>query len=261
MNRTCEVCGSEFKRRNARQRFCSTACRDASMQKRESLTCEHCGKQFSLPPWEVARGRGKYCGQVCFHAAQEGTVRLSIRKRETRTCVVCGKPFEVGGRAKHRSQETCSAACGNLTRYRRGASALALQPTDAAYLAGIIDGEGSIMVLSKRDTCIIKISVANTFVGLIEWLTEVTGIGSVVMTARASEKHKTGYHWQCYSEAAESLLKQILPYLRIKRAQAELALSVQERLRDARQKAERAWQQEAIATMQALNRRGPKGEE
>jgi hypothetical protein len=215
--------------------------------------CETCGNQFT--PDKPGR---KYCRRSCYTKAQTGAVRLSIRKREDRACIVCGKVFEVGGRAKDRSQETCSIACGNLTRYRHGSATLVLIPTDAAYFAGIMDGEGSIMVLTKRDTCILKLSVSNTHRPLIAWLQEITGIGSIVTQRRASERHSECRYWQCYSEAAESLLKQILPYLRIKRAQADLALSVQERLRDPKLKADRVWQQEAVAQMQAMNKRGPK---
>jgi hypothetical protein len=215
--------------------------------------CETCGNEF-IPD----KPERKYCKRECYTKARIGVARLSTRKRETRACVVCGKAFEVGGRAKKRDQETCSIACGNLTRYRHGAKALELQPTDAAYLAGIIDGEGSIMVLAKRDTCIVKVTVSNTHHPLLYWIQEVTGVGAVTAQPRANPAlHRVAMYFQCYSEAAESLLRQIAPYLRIKRAQADLALSVQERLRDARLKADPAWQQAAVAQMQALNRRGP----
>lgn len=215
--------------------------------------CETCGNEFTADK----PGR-KYCRRACYTKAQTGAARLSMRKRESRECLVCGKVFEVGGRAKDRSQETCSSACGNLTRYRHGSVSLALHPTDAAYIAGIIDGEGSIMVLPKRGTCIIKVSVSNTYQPLVDWLQEVTGVGSVVVQRRASERHSECRYWQCYSDAAGSILKQILPHLRIKRAQAELALSVQERLHDPKLKADRTWQQEAIIQMQAMNKRGPR---
>lgn len=93
--------------------------------------------------------------------------------------------------------------------------------TDLAYLAGIIDGEGSIfrrVPLPRRKW---GVEVANTDVGLIEWL---AGLGG-----RVRVEHRIGgrtvYHWQVYARRdMVELLTAVRPYMRIKAARAGEAL-------------------------------------
>lgn len=255
--RTCQVCGQPLVGKQLK--FCSHGCRDAAMRKTELCTCVVCGKAFYLAPWEIRQGKGRYCTRACYYETLKGKERPSLRRRSIQTCAVCGKEFEVGGQAKHRGQVMCSWDCARRARYRSGTQSQTLTDTDAAYLAGFIDGEGSVMLYHRRDVAALRITASNTSRGVLDWIAMVTGVGQVVSHKRSSEIHKTPHWWQANAEAAESVLRQIRPHLKIKQEQADLALSVQERLRVPALKADRTWQQEAIAQMKALNKRGPRG--
>lgn len=109
---------------------------------------------------------------------------------------------------------------------------------DLAYMAGIIDGEGSICVYSffasphqrngkrylRHST---MLSVSNTSTALMDWIVE--RFGSKMRTVkRTRQDWKQAYHWQVgYARAAE-ILQAVLPYLVIKRRQAELLIEFQE---------------------------------
>ncbi len=102
---------------------------------------------------------------------------------------------------------------------------------DLSYTAGIIDGEGSICLI-KRSTryqkIFLSVSVGNTNEWLIQWLKMQYG-GDI-----STSKNKTGstmWHWDITRYKASNFLKLILPYLRIKRPQAELAIKFQARKR------------------------------
>lgn len=128
---------------------------------------------------------------------------------------------------------------------------------DAIYLAAFVDGEGSIMLGRRRDTASAILSVSNTKRPVLDWMVEATAVGAVQHQRAATEKTAASFFWRCTGDAAESVLRQIGPHLKLKGAQAQLAITFQERLRDPALKADRTWQQESLTRMQALNRRGP----
>ena len=101
---------------------------------------------------------------------------------------------------------------------------------DLAYLAGIIDGEGCIDIPKQSKSTVrvprtIRIVITNTSPILIDWLVHK-------FDGKAYERKKGNYKHRCWSvywhcRKAEALLVEVLPYLKIKREQAELALSFQ----------------------------------
>ncbi len=97
-----------------------------------------------------------------------------------------------------------------------------------AYLAGIIDGEGCILIhRSINDKGYIgytlEVGVRNTDGRLIDWLKNNYG-GTVKVSSRGNSKHKTCYDWRLFNQKAISLLLLILPYLIVKKEQIEVAL-------------------------------------
>ena len=97
---------------------------------------------------------------------------------------------------------------------------------ERAYLAGIVDGEGSICLVrsharSSHRHVYPTLRVCNTSEELLEWIQMRCGIGTVSM-----QKNEYGriYHWQAASNDAIKILAQIKKYLIIKQDQAELAL-------------------------------------
>ena len=175
-----------------------------------------------------------------------------------RTCPVCSTIFLVGGRGRH-NKRTCSRTCANLSRYRRAQRLPnVLIDIDAAYLAGLIDGEGSVMLVATKPTgqrrVGLKLSIWMTHRAVLDWVCFRTGLAAVWTHHRAP--YQTMFGWGCSGEAAEGLLRQLLPYLIVKHGQAELGIAFQERLRDPAQKADPTWQLEWKATMRALSPRG-----
>ena len=226
------------------------------------LTCQECGKVFLVYPARLAKGPVRFCSMTCYGLARRGVKRDTSAwglGSEERVCPVCGETFLVGGHrgAIPRSQRTCSENCSRLSRYRQGSQSKPLSVIDAAYIAGFIDGEGSIMLYMRRDVVAVRFGAYNTNWDILAWLADVTGVGSIAAVRQRNSKHAPSWQWHNNGDAAESILRQIRPYLRIKAAQADLAIETQERLRMPALKADRTWQADYRARMQVMNRKGP----
>lgn len=114
-------------------------------------------------------------------------------------------------------------------------------PTDPAilgYMAGIIDGEGNLGINSafsqanSRNTShAARLTITNTNITLMHWL--VANVGGGYRT-RKSAAGKTGtpwsrcYQWNLFSSNLYLLLDALLPYLVLKREQAEIILALRE---------------------------------
>lgn len=104
-----------------------------------------------------------------------------------------------------------------------------------AYLAGLIDGEGSIGIVMKRypqphrhPTHYPILNVANTHQPTIEWLHNLFGCGGLYSPQPKSIWHKPIWIWHAQSNDAGRILHMVFPYLRIKQAQARIALDFYE---------------------------------
>jgi hypothetical protein len=150
---------------------------------------------------------------------------------EKRTCTVCGKGFLVGGRGNAPLKQTrCSRRCLAFSRIRQPVINH-LSDVDAAYIAGMFDGEGSIILWYRRGDSArpqLRCTVSNTHFPMLEWVKDRVGTGSVV---RHRYPDATGYKeagtWQCYGQNAVALLNQMLPYLIVKRDKAIDAIASQ----------------------------------
>jgi hypothetical protein len=104
---------------------------------------------------------------------------------------------------------------------------------DLARLAMCIDCEGSIAIKKQQtktsSSYSISIQIGNTELKLIEWLCNTFNFSLGVNKIRGFES-KIGLMYMCVLSAskASSVLKLVSPYLIIKRAQADLAISMQE---------------------------------
>jgi hypothetical protein len=145
--------------------------------------------------------------------------------------------------------------CQQASRYRNGAKCNELSRDDAIYMAGFIDGEGSIILTGHRGKAELKLGVVNTNKAVLLWMCEVTGIGAVHLHQKEEQKKQQSYMWSLNADAVESLLLQLLPYLKVKKAQAELGIETHSRLRDPALNADRVWQSEYIIRMKTLNAR------
>lgn len=103
--------------------------------------------------------------------------------------------------------------------------------TDKAYIAGFVDGEGYIGISIhrrkdwNRPYYTTQLNVYNTDIFALQSMAESAGVGSIYLAHRQERpEHKIGYVWRTTGLKAIELLKELLPYLKVKHKQAELAI-------------------------------------
>ena len=174
------------------------------------INCQICKKEFK----DYHNPPRKFCSRECFFETRRGVPRYDLRRRKTKACVICGKKFETGGRAGKRNLY-CSRVCQAKGRMHLSRVKTMTIP-DAAYLAGLIDGEGSILIAQKREMRNTwRLQISNTDFGLLEWCKEITGCGSIVRRINENPKWADAGYWACYSWNARKILNQLMPYLKI----------------------------------------------
>jgi hypothetical protein len=98
---------------------------------------------------------------------------------------------------------------------------------DRAWLAGIVDGEGTITLCPNSNGIgigYISISIGMTHVATIRHIRSLTGHGMFVMSVPKNPKHRTCYYWTVRCKQAAAVLRKLLPFLVTKKKQALLAL-------------------------------------
>ena len=103
----------------------------------------------------------------------------------------------------------------------------------AAYIAGLIDGEGTITLsrLHANENRRLVISIANTEFPLLKFVIDEVGAGKITRKKTTSDRHTPSFCYAVSSRQALALLRQICPYLRsYKKRRAELALRLYESL-------------------------------
>ncbi len=103
-------------------------------------------------------------------------------------------------------------------------------PLTLAYFAGVMDGEGCIAIRRTRPRAqgsstrySVSVTVGNTSRELIARLISAFDVGSVVYRYATRQK-KACYLWSISSGGARIVLEALLPYLVVKRPQAEVVL-------------------------------------
>jgi hypothetical protein len=105
-----------------------------------------------------------------------------------------------------------------------------MRPEEAAYCAGLLDGEGTITIVKhSRKVARLgyryqaEVMVANTFYPVLEHFVQLCGNGRIVATY-SKPHHKPGYRVQFSPNQIRHVLPQLRPYLVVKAAQADLVL-------------------------------------
>lgn len=138
-----------------------------------------------------------------------------------------------------------------------------------AYLAGFVDGEGCVGIkkcakqnVSRGYSYSTFIIVKNTRKAPLYLLQEIFG-GNVSPDAmRSNPNHSSCWAWQRNGPITVGILKALLPYLIIKKPQAELAIDFQEhRIRQTgrgkcKTNSQYQWEDEFYLKARELNRRG-----
>ena len=107
-----------------------------------------------------------------------------------------------------------------------------MDETLLAYIAGVIDADGSITIAvttpSRNGSTLRyseKVSLAQVNPQAIDLLREHFGGGLSIQKRRGISRRPL-YRWQIGCRKAAKFLEQILPFLRIKRQQAEICLNL-----------------------------------
>ena len=113
-----------------------------------------------------------------------------------------------------------------------GGLCIQMKRTDLAYIAGIVDGEGYIGITADhhkrgRRSYRLRVTVTNTEIWLINHLKFAVG-GGLVILKNPSVHRQQCWQWQIGDRKAGEFLKLILPYLHLKKPQAELGIKFQE---------------------------------
>lgn len=102
-----------------------------------------------------------------------------------------------------------------------------INPVDAAYIAGVIDGEGTITLTRKHrnKNRQLAISISSTERPLLEFIKATIGVGKITNKATSKAHHSPSFAYAVYNRQALALLAEIQPYLKTyKRVRADLVL-------------------------------------
>jgi len=114
-----------------------------------------------------------------------------------------------------------------------------MKKTDIAYLAGMFDGEGCIVIHDRkwqtkrgllRQGFYPEICLANTNEWIIHQFRFAFG-GNIYLRKKTTTKSQAIWAWQTTSKKATRCLEVLLPYLKLKKRQAELAIEMEKRRR------------------------------
>ena len=98
-----------------------------------------------------------------------------------------------------------------------------------AWAAGIIDGEGCILIYQAHthtgEAWVLRLMVVNTSLLMLKRLKHIFGVGTIHPRKRHSSKHQPVWHWEVSTRKAEYVLRLVLPYLVNKKREARLGLS------------------------------------
>lgn len=149
----------------------------------------------------------------------------------TLRCAECGRAFERKASAVRKRQRRgsanafCSSECVYKSPLRRAligsgqlrkeSPARQLSPTEAAWLAGFVDGEGCLVLSRVGDRFNTSLEVSNTDRRLLARCRELANVGAVYNRPRVrSANHRPQFMWSVSARAdLFALLPQIIPHL------------------------------------------------
>jgi hypothetical protein len=103
-----------------------------------------------------------------------------------------------------------------------------LSPEEAAYLAGLIDGEGTVTLTRRHanERRQIVLSISSTERALVEWTLMSIGVGKITGKRTSSAAHAPGLTCSVSNQQALNVLCQVVGYMRsYKQLRARLALA------------------------------------
>ena len=100
-----------------------------------------------------------------------------------------------------------------MARYRK---AKRLEPVTAAYVAGLVDGEGTITLtrVHRSENRRLVLSISNNELAILGFVAAAAGVGRITSKRTYQARHKPSFAYQVSSRQALDLLEQIAPYLK-----------------------------------------------
>ena len=101
---------------------------------------------------------------------------------------------------------------------------------DATYLAGFFDGEGTVGLrhahrtrnIDGKDSFTLRIRITQTNEDVMNWVKIITGTGTVYKK-KTAPGFKDAWEWATSGTMAVQVLREMYPFLKVKRLQAEIA--------------------------------------
>ena len=108
--------------------------------------------------------------------------------------------------------------CRNMARPRKVKH---LDPVHAAYLAGLVDGEGTVTLTRqhRNEGRRLVVCISNNELGILDFAKECIGVGRITTKRTYNERHADSYTYQLSSRQALDLLSQIVPFMKSYKAQ------------------------------------------
>jgi LAGLIDADG-like domain len=102
-----------------------------------------------------------------------------------------------------------------------------LDPPTAAYLAGLVDGEGTVTLtrLHRKENRRLVVCIANNDLSLLRYVRDAVRAGKITGKRSYSKSHSPSFNYQITSRQALELLRQIAVFMKTyKTGRAQLAL-------------------------------------
>lgn len=139
-----------------------------------------------------------------------------------------------------------------------------LSEIELGYIAGILDGEGSIHICRSHGYFLPRVGISNTYKPLIAWLKRKIGCDYIHVFKYGYNTHKRPCYYLSFENRQKitALLKTLLPYLIVKRRHAEIMLEyLSLRQQNLSKGQNRVYTEQELALyfkLKKLNRRGNK---
>jgi intein/homing endonuclease len=93
---------------------------------------------------------------------------------------------------------------------------LPLKSIDAAYIAGLIDGDGTITLSNRHrnENRQLVVTISNNERKLLEYVADIAGVGTISKKKSYKENHHTNYTYKVSNRQAYHLLEKIIQFLK-----------------------------------------------
>jgi hypothetical protein len=172
-------------------------------------------------------------------------------------CPACSNPFEnLSSRHPLRPKKFCSRECRYSSARKPGKIPLTLKSDDAAYIAGFIDGDGSLSFKLAHGMLHPIIQVTNRCKEALEFIAEKTGVGFLHILKQSKKVHARRWLWSIGGDSVSRLMLQLHPYFRLRTKQAGLLLEASRYLNTPSLKRDLSIGVSLLAQMRQANKRG-----